>query len=105
MTIKEIKLPSNPYSQLLVHNAAFTFLGKRRDWYEVRIFFPMLKLDSEATVVIEMLMRSRAQEKDWNSREIRKEALWVSLVWFDSTFSFAVCGFVALVLWSLDNAL
>ena len=45
MTIKEIKLPSNPYSQLLVHNAAFTFLGKRRDWYEVRIFFPMLKLD------------------------------------------------------------
>ena len=37
--------------------------------------------------------------------KLGKEALWVSMVWFDSTFSFAVCGFVALVLWSLDNVL
>ena len=39
MTIKKIKLPSNPYSQLLVHNVASTFSGKRRDQYGVRIFF------------------------------------------------------------------
>ena len=64
MTIKKIKLPSNPYSQLLVDNVASTFLGKRRDRYRVRIFFPMLKLDSEAIVVIGMLIRSRVQEKD-----------------------------------------
>ena len=31
MTIKKIKLPSDPYSQLLVHNLASTFLDKRRD--------------------------------------------------------------------------
>ena len=61
---KKIKLLSNPFSQLLVHNVASTFLGKRHDRYGVRIFFPVLKLDLEATVVIEMLMRSRAQEKD-----------------------------------------
>ena len=61
MTIKKIKLPSSPYSQLLVHNVASTFSGKRRDQYGVNFFFPVLKLDSEATVVI---MRSRAQEKD-----------------------------------------
>ena len=64
MTIKKIKLHSNPYSQLLVHNVASTFSDKRCDRYGVRIFFPVLKLDLEATVVIEMLMRSRAQEKD-----------------------------------------
>ena len=58
MTIKKIKLPSNPYSQLLVHNVASTFSGKRHDRYRVRIFFPVLKLDSEATMVIGMLMRS-----------------------------------------------
>ena len=64
MTIKKIKLPSNPYSHLLVHNVVSTFSGKRRDRYGIRIFFLVLKLDSEATVVIRMLMRSRAQEKD-----------------------------------------
>ena len=44
MTIKKIKLPSNPYSQLLVHNVASTFSGKRRDRYGVRIFFLVLKI-------------------------------------------------------------
>ena len=68
MTIKKIKLPSNPYSQLLVHNVASTFSGKRRDQYKVRIFFLMLKLDSEATVVIRMLMRSRAIKKSFGNR-------------------------------------
>ena len=36
---KKIKLPSNPYSQLLVHNVTSTFSDKRRDRYEVRIVF------------------------------------------------------------------
>ena len=44
MTIKKIKLPSNPYSQLLVHNVASTFSGKRRDRYGVRVFFSVLKI-------------------------------------------------------------
>ena len=44
MTIKKIKLPSNPYNQLLVHNVASTFSGKRRDRYGVRIFFSVLKI-------------------------------------------------------------
>ena len=57
---KKIKIPSNPYSQLLVHNVASTFSGKRRDRYGVRIFFLVLKLDSEVTVVIGMLVRSHA---------------------------------------------
>ena len=57
---KKIKLPLNPYSQLLVHNVVSTFLSKRRDQYEVRIFFPVLKLDLEETVVIGMLIRSYA---------------------------------------------
>ena len=60
MTIKKITLPSNPYCQLLVHNVASAFSGKRRDRYGVKKKFLMLKLDSEATVVIGMLMRSRA---------------------------------------------
>ena len=51
MTIKKKKLSSNPYSQLLIDNVASTFSGKRRDQYKVRIFFPVLKLDSKATVV------------------------------------------------------
>ena len=63
MTIKKIKLPSNLSSQLLVHNVASTFLGKRHDQQGVRIFFLVLKLDSEATVVIKMLMRPRVLEK------------------------------------------
>ena len=41
---KKIKLPSNPYSQLLIHNVTFTFSGKRCDRYGVRIFFSMLKI-------------------------------------------------------------
>ena len=64
MTIKKIKLPSNLYSQLLVHNVASTFSGKRHDQYGVRIFFLVLKFDSEATVVIKILMRPRVLEKD-----------------------------------------
>ena len=44
MTIKKIKLPSNSYSQLLVHNVTSTFSGKRCDWYGVRIFFLVLKI-------------------------------------------------------------
>ena len=44
MAIKKIKLPSNPYNQLLVHNIASTFSGKRRDQYGVRIFFPSAKI-------------------------------------------------------------
>ena len=66
MTIKKIKLPSNPYNQLLVHNVTSTFSGKTRDRYGVRIFFPVLKLDTKATVVIGMLMRSYAIKE--NSR-------------------------------------
>ena len=38
MTIKKIKLPSNPYSQLLVHDVASTFSSKKCDQYGVRIF-------------------------------------------------------------------
>ena len=38
MTIKDVA--SNPYNQLLVHNVASTFSGKRCDRYGVRIFFP-----------------------------------------------------------------
>ena len=68
MTIKKIKLPSNPYNQLLVHNVTSTFSGKRRDRYGVRIFFPVIKLDSEATVVIKMLMRSCAIKKSSRNR-------------------------------------
>ena len=68
MTIKEIKLPSNPYSQLLVHNVASTFSGKRRDRYGVRIFFPVLKLDLEETVVIGMLIRSSAIKESSGNR-------------------------------------
>ena len=64
MTIKKIKLPLNPYNQLLVHNVVSTFSSKRRDRYIVRIFFPVLKLDSEATVVIKILMRPCVLEKD-----------------------------------------
>ena len=60
MTIKKIKLHSNPYSQLLVHNVASTFSGKRHDRYGVRIFFLVLKLDLEETMVIGMLIRSYA---------------------------------------------
>ena len=33
MAIKKIKLPSNTYSKLLVHNVTSTFLGKRRNQY------------------------------------------------------------------------
>ena len=47
-------------------------------------------------------MRKR---KTGRVEKLGKEALWISLVWFDSTFNFVICGFVALVLWSLDNAL
>ena len=68
MTIKKKKLPSNPYNQLLVHNITSTFSGKRRDRYGVRIFFPMLKLDSEVIVVIGMLMRSRAIKESSRNR-------------------------------------
>ena len=68
MTIKKIKLPSNLYSQLLVHNVASTFLDKRRDRYGVRIFFPVLELDLEATMVIGMLMRSRAIKESSGNR-------------------------------------
>ena len=67
MTIKKIKLSSNPYSQLLVYNVVSTFLGKRRDRYRVRIFFPVLKLDSEATVVIRMLMRSHVIKESFGN--------------------------------------
>ena len=82
---KKIKLPSNPYSQLLVHNVDSTFLGKRCDRYEVRIFFPVLKLDSEVIVVIGILMRSRAQEKDWKSKETGKGSFvgFTGLVWLN----------------------
>ena len=41
---KKIKLLSNPYSQLLVHNVASIFSGKRWDRYKVRIFFSVLKI-------------------------------------------------------------
>ena len=68
MTIKKIKLPSNPYNQLLVHNVTSTFSGKRRDRYGVRIFFPVIKLDSEATMVIKMLMRSCAIKESSRNR-------------------------------------
>ena len=68
MTIKKIKLPSNPYSQLLVHNVASTFSDKRLNRYGVRIFFPVLKLDSKVTVVIRMLMRSRAIKESSENR-------------------------------------
>ena len=83
MTIKNVA--SNPYNQLLVHNVASTFSGKRHDRYGVRIFFPN------------------------RERKIRG-----SLVWFDSTFSslpfVALCIvtlFICLCfrLWSLDNGL
>ena len=88
-------LPSNPYSQFLVHNIASTFLGKRRDQYGVRIFFPVLKLDSKAIAVIGMLMRSRAQKKNWKSRETRKGSFvgFTGLVWLN----FQLCH---LWLWS-----
>ena len=36
------------------------------------------------------------KKKTETVEKLGNEALWVSLVWFDSTFSFAVCGFVAL---------
>ena len=68
MTIKKIKLSSNPYSQLLVNNVASTFSSKRRDRYGVRIFFPVQKLDLEAKVVIVMLMRSRAIKESSENR-------------------------------------
>ena len=46
-----------------MHNVTSILLGKRRDQYGVRIFFPVLKLDSDATVVIGMLMRSHTRKK------------------------------------------
>ena len=93
---KKSKLPSNPYCQLLVHNVASTFLGKRRDRYEVRIFFLVLKLDSEAIVVIRMFMRSRAQEKDRKSRETGKGSFvgFIGLVWLNFQLCrLWLCGF------------
>ena len=93
MTIKKIKLPSNPYSQLLVNNVTYTFSGKRRDRYGVNFFFPVLKLDSEATVVI---MRSCAQEKDWKSRETGKGSFvgFNGLVWLNFQLCrLWLCGF------------
>ena len=92
---KKIKLPSNPYSQLLVHNVDSTFSGKRRDQYGARIFFLVLKLDSKATVVIRMLIRFRVQEKDWKSRKTRKGSFvgFTGLVWLN----FQLCR---LWLWS-----
>ena len=68
MIIKKIKLPLNPYSQLLVHNVVSTFSGKRRDRYRVIIFSPVLKLDLEATVVIRMLMRSHVIKESSGNR-------------------------------------
>ena len=44
----------------------------------------MLKLDSEATVVIGMLMTSHVQEKDGKSRETRKGS-FVGFHWFGLT--------------------
>ena len=69
----------------MVHNVTSTFSGKRRDRYEVIIFFPVLKLDSEATTVIGMLMRSHAQEKDWKSRETGKGSFvgFTGFVWLN----------------------
>ena len=54
MTIKKIKLPSSPYSQLLVHNVAFAFSSKRHNQYGV-------------TMVIGMLIRSRAIKESFRS--------------------------------------
>ena len=93
---KKIKLPSNPYSQLLVHNVASTFSGKRRDWYGVNFFFPVLKLDLKAIVVIGVLMRSYAQERDWKSRETRKGSFvgFTGLVWLNFQLCrLWLCGF------------
>ena len=67
MTIKKIKLPSSPYSQLLVHNVTSAFSSKRHNRYGVRFFFPVLKLDSEATMVIGMLIRSRAIKESFGN--------------------------------------
>ena len=46
-----------------MHNIAYTFSGKIRDRYRVRIFFTVLKLDSNTIVVIGMLMRSHARRE------------------------------------------
>ena len=46
-----------------MHNVTSILLGKRRDQYGVKFFFPVLKLDSDATVVIGMLMRSHTRKK------------------------------------------
>ena len=67
MTIKKIKLPSSPYSQLLVHNVASASSSKRHNRYGERIFFSVLKLDSEATMVIEMFIRSRAIKESFGN--------------------------------------
>ena len=60
MTINKLNYLQIHIANFLVHNIASTFSGKRRDQYGVRIYFLVLKLDSEATVVISMFMRSRA---------------------------------------------
>ena len=51
-----------------MHNVTSILLGKRRDQYGVRIFFPVLKLDLDATVVIEMLMRSHPIKESSRNR-------------------------------------
>ena len=56
----------------------------------------MLKFDSEATVVIKMLMRSHAQEKDWKSRETGKGSFvdFTGLVWLNFQLCHLwLCGF------------
>ena len=71
------KLPLNPYNQLLVHNVASTFLGKRCDRYGVRIFFPVLKLDQKQQWLSECswdpVPLKRALETDCNALSTKRE--------------------------------
>ena len=56
----------------------------------------MLKLDSEATVIIKMLMRSCAQEKNWKSRETGKGSFvgFTGLIWLNFQLCrLWLCGF------------
>jgi len=79
---RDLPYPQN--NQLQEHNKASTFCGNRQLWYLSRIRPPMLNADSEATVVIGILIMSRAiceSSRKWppfDSQYWRKsKSIWV----------------------------
>ena len=74
-----------------MHNVTSTFSGKRNDRYGVRIFFPVLKLNSNATVVIGMLIRSHARREAKKRKVEATKSLRVRVKDNRVRFNFAFC--------------